>query len=429
MGSATSPSASSRRLRCRPFVVVGNPGTRRVRLFQDALLRLDQPPACVVPYADLLAGRVALPDAVTPGAVVRIESPDEDPAATRAILRLGAEASTAEGLDAVSPAALDDLLQDRGRLLPSRQWYLGFCAALRRIEAQLAGCPAHTSMSHPADVAVMFDKPRCHRRLLERGLSVPPVLGPVRCYDELLACMQAANCYRVFVKPAHGSSASGVVAYQTNGRQHRATTTVEMVRRGSEIRLFNSKRVRTYDDVGDIAAIVDALCRQRVHVERWLPKAGLDNRAFDLRVVVIAGRARHVVARLSRGPITNLHLDNAREGPERVQARMGTAAWAAARQTCERALACFERSLYAGIDLLVGPGFRRHAILEVNAFGDLLLDTFHDGLDTYATEALAALGQVPSAKCQVQSDGAERRQPSLGWEGAPLAGDDCARSA
>jgi hypothetical protein len=49
-----------------------------------------------------------------------------------------------------------------------------------------------------------------------------------------------------------------------------------------------------------------------------MPKAGIDGRTFDLRVLVIAGRARHAVARLSRGPMTNLHLLNERGDPARV---------------------------------------------------------------------------------------------------------------
>ena len=43
-----------------------------------------------------------------------------------------------------------------------------------------------------------------------------------------------------------------------------------------------------------------------------MPKAGLAGHVFDLRVVVIAGRARHAVVRMSRGPMTNLHLLNRR---------------------------------------------------------------------------------------------------------------------
>src|SRR5262249_19335882 len=138
-----------------------------------------------------------------------------------------------------------------------------------------------------------------------------------------------------------------------------------------------------------IAALIDALCPHRVHVEEWIPKAGIEGRVFDLRVVVIAGQARHIVARLSRGPITNLHLLNSRGDPEVVRARMGGEAWAAAVAACERAMGCFPESLYGGIDLLIAAGFRRHAVLEVNAFGDLLPGIIWQGLDTYAAELLA----------------------------------------
>jgi hypothetical protein len=352
-----------------------------------------------VPYADLLAGRVALPDVVPPGAVVRLESPDEDFGVQRALLALGAEAAAGEPYESLPAAAVARLAFERGRLLPARQWYLGFRRALAEIERQLAGCPPHRLMSHPADVAVMFDKRACHRRLAGAGVAVPRALGPVGGFEELRAAMAAGGCRRVFVKLAHGSSASGVVAYRTDGRRHRATTTVEAVAGsgagagagagGGGLRLYNSRRLRTVDDPGAIAALVDAVCRHRVHVEEWLPKAGHDGHTFDLRVVVIAGRSRHTVVRLARGPVTNLHLDNKRQGPAALRARMGEAAWAAAAGTCERAVALFERSLYAGVDLLVQPGLRRHAVLEVNAFGDLLLETLHEGRDTYSAEVLA----------------------------------------
>ncbi len=48
-------------------------------------------------------------------------------------------------------------------------------------------------------------------------------------------------------------------------------------------------------------------------------------------------------------------------------------------------------SLYAGVDVVISPGFRRHAVLEINAFGDLLPGVLFEGLDTYTAE-LAALG-------------------------------------
>src|SRR5262249_35561860 len=54
-----------------PFdcVLVANPGSRRVALFQGALAGLGLPPACVVPWIDLLAGNVRLEDSVRPGSI------------------------------------------------------------------------------------------------------------------------------------------------------------------------------------------------------------------------------------------------------------------------------------------------------------------------------------------------------------------------
>jgi hypothetical protein len=53
---------------------------------------------------------------------------------------------------------------------------------------------------------------------------------------------------------------------------------------------------------------------------------------------------------------------------------------------------CFPESLYAGIDLLFSPDFRRQAVIEVNAFGDLLPGVFWQGQETYAAELLVMVG-------------------------------------
>ena len=254
---------------------------------------------------------------------------------------------------------------------------------------------AHRMMNCPHDVEIMFDKCRCHARLAAAGVAVPRGItaGPIRCFDELSAAMRSNGVRRVFVKLAHGSSASGVVAYQVNpdGRQ-RAITTVEMVRQGGELVLYNSRRLCTYDDPRQIAELIDALARHRVHVEQWIPKAGIDGRTLDLRVLVIAGQVRHCVARMSRSPLTNLHLLNERANETRVRRRMGEQAWHAAMASCERAMACFPQSLHGGVDLLISADFRLHAVLEVNAFGDLLPGALWHGMDSYEAEIKAMTG-------------------------------------
>ncbi|MFE0426863.1 STM4014 family protein, partial [Streptomyces sp. NPDC058953] len=138
------------------------------------------------------------------------------------------------------------------------------------------------------------------------GTQAPPARG----WDDVRALARDAGMDRVFVKLAHGSSASGVLAVQTaGGGRIRATTSVERDERG---RLFNSLRVRHYTDEAEVAAIVDTLAPDGLHIERWLPKASQDRRSADLRVVVTEGRATHAVLRTSRSPMTNLHLGGAR---------------------------------------------------------------------------------------------------------------------
>jgi hypothetical protein len=247
-------------------------------------------------------------------------------------------------------------------------------------------------MNSPSDIEVMFDKPRTHDRLTGIGVSCPRSLGPVRSYEELRHRMRESKIDRVFVKLAHGSSASGVVAFAAGARRVLAVTTTEVVREGGEVRLYNSRAIRRSEDEGEVADLVDALAVEGVQVERWVPKAGLDGHAFDLRVLVIAGRAGHVVVRMSRGPMTNLHLKNRRGDPAALRAMMGEGRWQAAMGSAERAAMAFPGSLHAGVDLLIAPGFRRHAVLEVNAFGDLLHGVIDRGVDTYSAEVGALLG-------------------------------------
>ncbi|GLY26144.1 STM4014 family protein [Micromonospora sp. NBRC 101691] len=342
------------------LTVVGNPDNRRVRLFAEAAVGAGLPRPTVLPWRDLLTGAAPPPA----GTLVRVDSPGED-------------------------AEVDRLL--RGATEPARHGEIvGLAAAhagLRRALDRLASGGA-TLLNQPADILAMCDKRRCHATLDAAGVPVPAALGEVTGYAGLRAAMRRAGWTRVFVKPAHGSSASGVLALAADGSRVLATTPVER----DDGRLFNSLRVRRYTDEAEVAEIVDRLAPDGLHVERWLPKAGLADRVVDLRVVVVAGRPTHAVVRAGRGPITNLHLGNARGDLAAVRAAAGPANWAAAMATCARAAACFPDTLHVGVDLMFTVGWDRHAVAEVNAFGDLLPGVLADGRDTYATQVQTLLG-------------------------------------
>ncbi|MFE2410308.1 STM4014 family protein [Kitasatospora sp. NPDC059408] len=357
------------------LTVLGNPGHRRVTLFAAAARAAGLPEPAVLPWLDVLRGGYRLPE----GALLRIESPGEEP-------------------------AVDELL--RGPALgpsyaPTRvegtaAWYAGVMSALRALAAR----PGVRLLGDPEEIAVMFDKRRAHAALATAGVPVPRALDTTGLtgWGELRERVRGAGLHRVFVKPAHGSSASGVVALEFGPRgQVQATTSVEPA--GGE--LHNSLRVRRYRGEAEVAAIVDRLAPDGLHVEQWVPKAAQSGRSADLRVVVVAGRATHAVVRTSAQPMTNLHLGGARGSLDLAREAAGPA-WPALLETAERAAACFPRSPMVGVDVLPVTGWRRAVVGEVNAFGDLLPNLTGlpggpaEGLDTYGAQ-LAALTATPTA--------------------------------
>jgi glutathione synthase/RimK-type ligase-like ATP-grasp enzyme len=369
----------------KPWVIVGNPENRRVTLFQQALARQGHPPAAVLSYHGLLTGQESMAS-IPAGAIVRVESPGENFAVERLLLAAGAAAAEEEGSPFISAGQAEILDEDRGRILHPRQWYLGFMASCRRWFADSADPADWLLTTQVAELQVIFDKLLCHRRCSLAGMPVPRAIGNVSGWDELAARIASAGLRRVFVKLANGSSASGVVALQVRAGTLEAITSVELVRTTGELRLYNSLKIRRYTTLDDVRDLIDALAPHHVHAEEWLPKAAIDRRVCDLRVVVIAGEAKQIVVRTSRSPLTNLHLGNRRGDLSRFLLRLSDPQLESLRQTCRQCADVFPRSLHLGLDVLFTPGFRRHYLLEVNAFGDLLPGVLHQGLDTYETE-------------------------------------------
>ncbi|MGP2439589.1 STM4014 family protein [Streptomyces sp. JW3] len=362
------------------LAVVGNPENRRVTLFAAAVAEVGLPAPRVVSWAEVLragGARFARDE------IVRIDSPGEHPGVDREL----------RGVD------------DPTRVEGTGRWYTRFLAAVRGLEGG-------QRLDDPDELAVLFDKRRCHAVLDAAGVPVPfsptsaapaPEPPAVHGWDDVRRLMRAHRTPRLFVKLAHGSSASGVLAVAASPRGRvRATTSVELAPDG---RLFNSLKVRRYEREADIAAVVDTLAPDGLHLEQWVPKASQGGRAADLRVVVIAGRATHAVVRTSTSPMTNLHLGGARgdldAAREAVEAAGGS--WAEALDVCERAAACFPRTLCVGVDLLPVTGWRRFVVCEVNAFGDLLPrltglpGSGAEGLDTYAAQVAAVRYGGPGA--------------------------------
>jgi hypothetical protein len=338
------------------LTVVGNPGNRRISLFLAAARRAGLLEPAVLSWRHVLSGA---PFSFEPGCLVRIESPGEDAEVDR-LLR-GAAASA-----------------QHGEITGGAAWFAGFSGALATL-TRAAERDGARLLSQPDDILTMFDKRACHARLFAAGVPVPPAAEPVTSWQVLRESLVTLGWHRVFVKSRYGSSASGVLALEFGGHGRvQATTSVEL----AAGRLFNSLRVRHYRREADVAAIVDRLAPDGLHVERWFPKAGLAGHVIDLRVVVVNGQCAQVVVRGSKSPMTNLHLGGTRMDLNLLRCAAGPA-YASALATCERVAGLFPATLHVGVDMMLAPGWRGHAVAEVNAFGDLLPNLLLEGRDAY----------------------------------------------
>lgn len=381
-----------------PLVVLGNRSSKRLRDFSLDARRLGFAETQVLPYFDFITRRVSLADWLPARCVLRIESPGEDWEVEKLILSEGIGATAEEGGDPISKSGIARLPFRRGAIVRPRQWYLGYSAVLARIAGELDQRSDVTVMADPRDVVTLFDKSECQMRFEQVGIPVPRFWTGITSYDQLRGEFRGERHRRLFVKLLHGFSAMGSMALEWLDGKVRAIAPMEFERSAGGSQLFVTKRVRVYTDELEIAELVDLLAKERILVEEWLPKARLNGRGFDLRIVTIAGRACHVVGRASSSPFTNLNLDAQRIEAERVCDHLG-GVWPHVSEISEQVAASFPRSLYLGVDLLVSPRANSFAILEANAFGDYLPGLLHDGRSTYECELRAVLAARGMALC------------------------------
>jgi hypothetical protein len=375
---------SSRALLERPFVILGARGDPRVSAFQHALVQAGLAAAGLVDYRDICSRPGDLAQQLPLRAALRIESPGRDVDVTEALIAAGAAPCRAEGEPFIAADEIALMSREKGRILEPRQAFRGLAATLDHVSAALAERTDVTSLLDPDLIKLAFDKGRCHAELSAIGVSVPRALPLPASFDDLVEHMRKAGLSRVFAKLRHGSAASGMVALAASPRGFVAWTTTEMVRTQGRAKLFNTRSVRRLEGAADVGSLVDALIPLGVHVEAWVPKAGIDGSTCDLRVLVIDGEPAHMVLRKSKTPFTNLHLGNERAPAAALKARMSETAWSELLETCRRVGERFAGSFHVALDIAVAVDLKRHYVLEVNAFGDLLYGVHAADLDPWA---------------------------------------------
>lgn len=353
------------------FVILANPENRRVTFFQEALGRRGLAPAKVVAWLDYLQhGELDARQAI-----VRIDSFGEHFEVQRLLLERGGYPNAAQ------------LVDHHGEVVAPALTHAGFRQTLRQLSSDLAGQPVRGVLNVPEEIDELFDKRRTSRRYRDANVPVPDFIDdPPLAPGELLERCRSLGWRQAFVKLSSGSSASCLAHVELGPRGVTVRTSLEW----AAPRWFNNLKVRVLRRSIDIDRTLGFILSQGAQVEQGLEKAKLGEAYFDLRVLCIAGTPRFIVVRQSALPITNLHLGGSRGDLEALRRLVPSTAWDAAMDSCRR-VASLYRSLHVGIDLLFEAGFERHAIVEANAFGDLLPNLTVEGRTVWDWEVEAAL--------------------------------------
>ncbi len=234
------------------------------------------------------------------------------------------------------------------------------------------------------------------------GYALPsPPLGEGKV-ERLLEAMEKRHMHQIFMKPLYGSGAAGVAAFRwqpKTGRMALYTCAMETPGGG----LANTKKLRCFTKKDEVVSLLGRILQLRCIIERWYAKAEYQGNPYDLRAVVQDGRLDFLLARLSRGPITNLHLNN--HPMEASRLNLPEEVWASVSALCQKAMACFSGLRSAGIDILLEKGSRTPRIIEMNAQGDLLnQDIYHENL-IYRHQADMIRRWIEEGKCNLEKKG------------------------
>lgn len=224
-------------------------------------------------------------------------------------------------------------------------------------------------LNSPKALLAVLDKQNCKDQLIKSGVRTTPLFAlPEYGLESLLEEMTTQKRYNVFIKPNQGSGAMGVGAFRFEPRRNRMALYTSLAEIEGE--LVNTKRVRLYSEREQVEKILTALLKDSPIIEKWIPKATYEKKAYDLRVVVQFGKVEFMVGRLSTHPITNLHLSDGAISfeelrlPGEVQEQIKELAISAVNQ--------FEGLQVAGVDVLLSAGRLTPYVIEINGQGDLI---------------------------------------------------------
>lgn len=257
-----------------------------------------------------------------------------------------------------------------------------------------------TFLNSPESIQALLNKRGCKKRLKEVGLPVTEALKNIDFIKQekeagsfqkepavpvLLEAMEKQRIFQVFIKPNQGSGAAGAAAFCWQPRTGQMILYTCGMEDPLTHGLVNTKRLRKFTDRDQVVSLLERLLGLEVVVERWYAKAKHQGFSYDLRAVVQDGQLDFVLARLSSGPITNLHLNN--HPLKGAELGLSPSVWNRVTTLCQEASTCYPGLRSVGIDILLERGSLRPRIIEMNGQGDLIYQDIYEKNVIYRHQA------------------------------------------
>lgn len=234
-----------------------------------------------------------------------------------------------------------------------------------------------TFLNTPTSILSTLDKHEMKYILEEKNIETTKKIILKEYKREcLFEKLRDENLSNIFIKPRYGSGAVGILALKYNHKLNDYVLFTSLIKK--ENNYYNTKKLRRIRDKQLILDFIDRILIDRPIVEKWVEKKRYNNKSFDIRVLVQFGKVLFMVARMSDGPITNLHLNN--QGIDVNLLGIEDEILENIKKISIEAVKSFNGLNCGGVDILLSKS-NDIFVIEVNGQGDLIYkDIYKDNI-------------------------------------------------
>lgn len=356
------------------FLLIGDLRGRRIKAFTQCLKDLNIYNYKVISWMEILDDISIFQSNLKENTIVKLEPPEKDLEIYRKFLIKGEE----KGI--ICKEKIMKLDFSKYPIVAPAQWYEGFKVVLQDMKKIVHAVDFNIFLMNDfEDVINMMDKSRTYD-LLEKHMKnsefyLPKRLEMPKSYKELRE-IYGNQLMKCFIKLRYGSGSTGILAYSNHPKrgEEKVFTSLNFQKSNGEKMFFSNYRVNCFKEREVVEELMNWVLNNGAHMEKWIPKSTYKGYAFDTRAFVLEKKSSYLLSRLSKSPITNLHLKNQRKESNEIFEEKDLKRVAKAS---EDVMKIFSNSLYAGIDVVTSNSYRPY-IIDVNPFGDL----FHHLLGT-----------------------------------------------